>query len=95
MLIKKLFSSEKTIQNAIRITSSYETEEFLKKYEKDLLEMFSHLLEAVHHPSRNVAIGHDSVHAAYDDYEVLDYVNGIDDSAERIATYFGSLVHDI
>ena len=95
MIIKKLFSSPEAIQDAIKITSTQEAKELLQKYEKDLLEMFTYLLEAVHHPSRNIAAGHDSVHAAYDGYEILDYIKEIDDPSQRIATYFASLLHDI
>lgn len=94
-IINSIFSKDETIKEAVKLTSTPKAKELAEKYEKDLLQMFTHLLELVHHPSRNIAAGHDSVHTAYDGYEILNYIKGIDNPVEEIATYFWSLLHDL
>lgn len=94
-IVNELFLSDQNIQEAIHITSSEKAKECFAFLQDDMLAIFSHLLTLSQHESRNKALGHDSTHAAYDGYEMLEYTPSIQDPIERIATYFGSLAHDL
>lgn len=94
-IVKDLFQSDQSIQEAIQLTNSDQAKACFELLQDEMLAIFSHLLALSQHESRNKAIGHDSTHAAYDGYEILEYTTPIQDPVERVATYFWSLAHDL
>lgn len=93
-VMARFCNNQKTIEEAKAITSTPRAKEIFTEFEPYILDMFNHLADLMNHPSRNDAAGHDSVHATYDTFEVLDYMEWLDDPVEKTAAYLWSLVHD-
>lgn len=94
-IIKIVLQPDKNIAEDIQITNSDEARKYFEMFQSELVDMFVHFLTLSQHESRNKALWHDSTHAAYDGYEILEYTWWIENGVERLATYFGSLAHDL